>query len=223
MNFLELCRSTREKCGISGNGPASVSGQSGEMLRIVNWVNEAWMEIQNLQTSWMWMRGEFTLSVVPGQSAYDKTLAVPSGVFSHWHLDTLRTVGATSSDEQHLTHVGYRQFRDTYLFSTRPTGRPSFFTVRPWDMALLLSPIPDAACTVQGEYQKSAQPLVANGDVPGLPTQYHMLIVYEAMKRYAAYEAAPEVMLGVREERQRMMAALMANQLMPAEAAETLA
>ena len=223
MDFIELCRTTRQKCGISGNGPASVLNQSGEMLRIVDWVNEAWMDIQNLHDSWMWMRNEFTLELVAGQQTYDRTLAVPDDVFSHWHTKTLRTIGDTQSDEQHLTFSDYLAFRDTYLFSTRPVGRPSRFTVRPRDYALMLSPIPDRVYTVVGEYQKSAQKLVNNGDVPGMPKQFHMLIVYEAMKRYAAYEAAPEVLIGVRDERQRILNSLMVNQLMPIEMLEPLA
>ena len=69
MNFLELCRRTVEKCGISGS-LTSTSGQIGEMLRVVNWVNEAWHDIQLSQSNWDWMRYEFSFQTIAGQQEY---------------------------------------------------------------------------------------------------------------------------------------------------------
>lgn len=214
MNFLQLCQRTREKCGISGSGPAAVTGQSGEMLRVVNWVNEAWMEIQNSRTNWMWMRGEFTFNTVAAQQAYTLTDAGVAATHSHWWIDTLRIyrtdVGV--NDEQHLHKTDYAAFRDVYQFSARMNGRPTAVAERPWDQALLLGPVPEQIYTVVGEYQKKATEMAANIDVPSLPTQYHMLIVYEAMTKYAAYEAAPEVMAGVQTSYSEIKSALYDNQ-----------
>lgn len=215
MNFLQLCQRTREKCGISGSGPAAVTGQSGEMLRIVNWVNEAWMAIQTSRTNWMWMRGEFTFNTVAAQQAYSVTEAGVAATFSKWWMDTLRiyrtAVGV--NDEQHLHETEYASFRDVYQFSHRMTGRPTAVSVRPWDMALLLGPVPTDVCTVVGEYQKKAAEMVAGTDTPSLPSDYHMLIVYGAMERYAYHEAAPEVMAGVQEHYDRLRGALYDNQM----------
>lgn len=214
MNFLQLCQRTREKCGISGSGPAAVTGQSGEMLRVINWVNEAWMEIQNSRTNWMWMRGEFTFNTVAAQQAYTPTEAGVASTHSHWWMDTLRIYRADVgvNDEQHLHQTDYANFRDVYQFSARMNGRPTAVAMRPWDQALLLGPVPERIYTVVGEYQKKATEMVANADVPSLPSQYHMLIVYEAMTKYAAYEAAPEVMAGVQTSYDEIKAALYGNQ-----------
>lgn len=225
MQFLDLCKRTREKCGISGSGPAAVTGQSGEMLRIINWVNEAWVEIQNAKTDWMWMRGTFSVPTVSNQQAYTPTDAGIATTFSHWHADTLRVYRTAQglSDEQFLHPQDYGQFRDVYAYSNRIPGRPAFFAVQPWDQALLLGPIPVGAYTVVGEYQKKASEMSASTDVPAMPSQYHMLIVYGAMERYAAYEAAPEVMVGVQNHYNEMRSELMGNQLGPVFIEQTLA
>ncbi len=225
MDFLTLCKRTREKCGISGSGPAAVTGQQGEMLRIINWVNEAWVEIQNAQNNWMWMRGTFSLQTVPSQQPYTTTDAGIASDFSHWHLDTLRIYRTTQglSDEQFIHYQDYAQFRDTYAYSNRMPGRPGFFSVRPWDQALLLGPTPTEVYTVVGEYQKKASEMSANGDIPGMPSQYHMLIVYGAMERYAAYESAPEVMVPVSREYDELRGRLMGNQLSEVFIEQTLA
>lgn len=154
MNFLQLCQRSREKCGISGSGPAAVTGQSGEMLRVINWVNEAWMEIQNSRTNWMWMRGEFTFNTVAAQQAYTTTEAGVAATHSHWWMDTLRIYRADVgvNDEQHLHQTDYADFRDVYQFSARMNGRPTAVAVRPWDQALLLGPVPERTYTVVGEY-----------------------------------------------------------------------
>lgn len=215
MNFLQIAQRTREKCGISGSGPASVTGQSGESLRIVNWVNESWMEIQNKNPYWLWMRKEFSFQTVLGQQDYPPLEDfVPD--FSDWHKDTLRCYRTSIglSDEQWITNMGYDRFRDVYQYSTRITGKPHCFAVRPRDKALLLGPTPtEAILTVVGEYQQHATEMVADLDVPGMPSAYHMLIVYGAMQRYAEFESAPEVMAGANASYAELRSRLEMNQL----------
>lgn len=225
MNFLQLCQRTREKCGISGVGPLSVMGQAGENLRIVNWVNEAWVDIQNERKDWMWMRRDFSFNTTIGQQAYTPTQAGAVDL-SHWRTDTLRVyrTAVGVNDEQHLRFYEYESFRDIYQYANRIPGRPNFFAVRPQDYALLLGPIPDTfQFTVTGQYQKRATELVGNNDIPDFPEQFHMLIVYEAMQRYAAYEAAPEVVAGISRNYDKMRTALQNQQLEQVFIPETLA
>ena len=49
MTYLELCQTLRREAGVSGVGPASVVDQSGEYLRLVEWIKAAWTEIQLLR------------------------------------------------------------------------------------------------------------------------------------------------------------------------------
>jgi hypothetical protein len=212
--FLELCRLTREKCSISGNGPTAVTNQSGEMLRIVNWVQEAWIDLQNLYSTWDWMREEFSFETVAGQQAYAPTTAGVIDLLT-WREDTLRSYRTPDgvADEQYVVEWDYDVFRNTYMIGQQTPGRPVVFAVRPRDKALLFGSIPDSAYTIVGEYQRAARPFTSGTEVPaGLPEQFHMLIVYGAMQKYAYFENAPEVALAGKSMYESMLTRLVQNQ-----------
>ena len=59
--------------------------------------------------------------------------------------------------------------------------------------SLILALPPDDIYTVTGVYYKKPTELSANDDMPDMPEQYHMLIVYRAMQEYGFYESAQEV------------------------------
>jgi hypothetical protein len=218
MTFLQLCQRTREKCGISGNGPVTTASQTGELLRVVNWVNEAWEDLQNDQDTWNWMRAPFSFTTTAGKQSYspasDLALQLPN--FQGWHLDTLRCFNTATGpqDEQFLAPWDYQQFRNFYEYQVRPNGRPMVAAVQPWDRSILLGNTPDDVYTVRGEYQLAARPFANDADVPGLPGEYHMLIVYGAMQKYAAYENANEVAAEAVRAYARLKGRLSQNQLM---------
>lgn len=212
-SFLSLCQLTREKCGISGTGPAVVTGQTGEMGRIVNWVQEAWIELQQKSRDWDWMRGEFCLSTAANVQDYTPSDASLTD-FSRWHTDTLRSYRSSVgvADQQLLTEWRYDIFRDTYIYAGQATGRPFVFAVRPRDKALLFGNIPDDVYEIRGEYQKAARPFLIGPEIPSLPEEFHMLIVYGAMKKYAFYENAPEVAVAADGMYSRMLTRLLTEQ-----------
>lgn len=219
MNFLALCQSLVEKAGISGSITTTVS-QTGEMLRVVNWVNEAWFDLQLKRTHWDWMRYDFTLQTVALQRSYapadctdvESNAAIAN--FSKWHKDTFRifktSVGKQS--ETPLEELPYLVFRDTYQLGQEQVGPPDSFAVRPRGKLLLLGPIPDDVYTVYGEYQRSATHLSGDADEPDLPAQYHMLIVHLAREKYATYENAPEVLAEASADADRLFSALSETQ-----------
>jgi hypothetical protein len=211
--FLKLCQLTCEKCGISGPGPAVVTSQTGEMVRIVNWVQEAWIELQQKSRDWDWMRGEFCLSTSANVQEYTPANASLTD-FSRWHPDTLRSYKSSLgvADQQWLVEWRYDIFRDTYIYAGQATGRPFVFAVRPRDKALLFGNIPDDVYEIRGEYQKAARPFLLGTEIPSLPEEFHMLIVYGAMKKYAFYENAPEVAVAADEMYTRMLNRLMTEQ-----------
>lgn len=234
MNFLALCQRTREKCGISGVGPSTVLNQTGEMLRVVNWVNEAWVDIQNAQPSWDWMRSEFSLPTVANKQAYapvtdatilDTVTGTPITAFNSWRPETLRVYDPALglANEQFMLPWDYDRFRNFYGYAVQPPGRPVCFSIRPRDKALLLGNTPDGVYTVRGEYQRDAQPMAADTDVPSLPSEYHMAIVYGAMMKYASYESAPEVFADGDRNYRNTMFKLSINQLGPMNAGPALA
>lgn len=219
MTFLELCQKLVSECGISGS-IASVADQTGEMANVVQWINDAWVDIQRKNTNWDWMRYGFTLPLVAAQRTYETSAAIddetgdPIDQFSKWHLDTLRVYKTSDGIEKEieLAHMPYSDFKRTYEFGARQSGPPIEFTVRPRGSALMVGPLPDAAYTVYGEYQRRATKMAANADEPDMPSEYHDAIWQRARMKYAARENAAEVYAEASSEFNRLIGELSALQ-----------
>jgi hypothetical protein len=215
--FLELCQDLREQAGISGSGPTAVTGQTGEMLRVVNWINKAYQKIQNMDTNWNFLRADFSFQTIASTSTYTTT-AVNLTDHGSWKVDSLRCylTSAGATDEQWLVYYPWEEFRDIYQFGGLRTssGRPISFSVKP-DQSLIFYPVPDAVYTVVGEYFKKPQEMAANSDEPLIPSQYQDVIMWRALMYYATYESAPELYAEGQAEYRRLMAEMRVRELPP--------
>jgi hypothetical protein len=224
MTFLQLCQRTRQECGISGTGPSTVVSQAGEMRRVVDWVNTAYEEIQLARSNWNWMRADFSFNTTATDYDYTAAEAGITTRFSQWDVDTIKSYKTSIgvSNEFELGELLYRQYRSIYLTGSQPSGTPICFSVAP-DKKLLLGPNPDGVYTVSGQYWKTPQILSANADVPEMPEEFHMLIVYMAMESYALFESAGEVLARSQKKSMRYMNRLEINQLPDVQMANPLA
>lgn len=227
MTYLTLCVSARQECRIGGTGPAAVTGQSGLLRDIVDWVAQSYTELQQLHENWRWLRSPFTFNTVAGTDTYaytdvtDSRLSATITRFSRWWeydsegcypgiscYETATGVG----NEQYLDFMPWAQFRQRYKFGTQTNARPSYFTIDPQNK-LVLGPKPDAIYTITGEYQMSPQTLAADADAPEMPAQFHQLIVYMAMQKYGASKGVIEVFQRGNLEGGKVLDKLMINQL----------
>ncbi len=195
MNLLQLCETTIERCGITLSGPLTTAeNQSGEILQVVNWVKQSWLEVQLAQSNWDWMNADFSFQTEAGKQEYLVSEANATN-FSKWLPDTFRIYKASigKGDDTFLEEDSWQSFRDLYMFGVQQPNKPSVFAIRRRNKSLCMGPIPDDIYTVYGEYQKAATALVEDEDIPGMPQDYHMLIVHAARMKYAAFENAPEV------------------------------
>lgn len=182
------------KVGLPGT-MTTVVGQTGELGRVVNWIDDAYLNIQLEKPNWKWMLGTLSFPTVASQYAYT---AANAGLtdFASWKMNSFRVYSTSVGfgSEQFLEESSYADWRDTYLFGSMRsiTGRPTEVAVGP-DLTLNFGLIPAAGYTVVGEYYKAPTRLTASADVPALASQFHMLIVYRAMMMYASYESAQEV------------------------------
>lgn|SRR5574340_323564 len=219
MNFLQLVQRLHSDCGGTGTGPTTVVGQTGEFARLVNWTNAAWMDIQQAHQDWNWLRTSLTpFATVAGQTTYSPTAAPMSLTdFGAWDRDSFRVYETASgiSSETPLTYRPYDLWRDTYLIGAlrSTTSRPDVVTVCP-DNSLGFGPITAAGYSIVGDYFKLPTEMSANADIPILPTQYHLAIVYRAMMFYGRYYGAPEVYQAGELEFTKMMRR-MTNDRMP--------
>lgn len=202
MNYLQLCQRLASEVGIA-SGPSAVTGQTGELLRAVNWVNDAWRDIQLRHDNWQWMRAGFTITCVGGTHTYTATDAGLTD-FARWDTQHIRVYTTSTADEYELTHVPYDDFRKVYMMGSIPSGKPAYYTVTP-DSSLRFYPTPDFAHTIYGDYYKAPTELTADTDTPAMSSRWHIMIVYGAMMKYGVFEAAAEIYQAGEKEYRRLM------------------
>ena len=228
MTFLELARRACVECGVSTGAPINVTlpsvvGATGSVGRIVNWVNDAWTDIEMEHDDWGWMRssallgGGVSFQTVDGQTSYPLgvgpgTVGVIPDDFGKWDEQTFRnyTTSAGFSNENYLDIISFDAWRNGYMYGAMRMvrTRPVAIAIGP-DQSLNLGPPPNALYTVTGDYFVAPSEMVADTDVPvGLPRQFHMLIVYRAMMKYGQYESAQEVYTRGQEENAGMYSRL---------------
>ncbi len=220
--YLQLCQKLRQETSDSGTGPSAVTGNTGELNRIVGWVADAYTELQQDREDWLWMRKSFTVPTVASTGSYaynatslvDTVSAVAITRFARWYplafKAYLQSDGVGS--EYPLIWLEWERFRRIYRYGTQTDGQPAHVSVDP-TQAFVLGPKPSAVYVVSGDYQIGPQTLAANGDTPEMPSRFHYLIVYEAMSKYGGNRVAPEAMLRAVSEGGRLRAGLERDQL----------
>lgn len=220
MTFLELINLARQECGVSGSDLTSVENLSGESRRFYNWVRNGWLDIQRAEPQWKFLDLGFQFDTVAGDRDYGfgtgaGTVGIERADWKLWQKDTFRIYADTSgyTDEQILPWMEYQSFRNLYEYGSNRLNqeKPICFTIAP-DSAILLGGIPDAVYRVEGRYWRAPQTLADAADEPICPVEFHQIISFRAMMRYALFESAPEVLGDARENYNRMMAQLVNNQ-----------
>lgn len=176
--FLQLCSDLATVSGAIGTAPTAVTGQTGRLGKCVYWVREAWTQMQNELQDANFLQKEFSGSLVANTLEYSAgDLGITN--FANWLGDiSIHTVG-DQSDEAELKEQSFADWRRYYDFGTHDAAKPVYWAVSP-EMKLCVGPKPDAAYTIRGQYQRTAQVLAANADEPILPSRFHQAIVHRA-------------------------------------------
>jgi hypothetical protein len=194
MNFVDLVENLRVECGVSGSPIITVQSLSGELLRLKNWISDSWSAIQLKHQDWHFLRSNFSFVTTAGKQSYTPTEAGVPTLDVHNQASVWMYSNALGlSDQMPLGRMEWEHFRTMYLRGVQNPMRPICFSINP-DKSLWLGSVPDGAYTITGECWLEPVKLSADLDTPAMPAKFHKLIVLEAMKRYAGYEAANEVM-----------------------------
>lgn len=194
--FVQLVNRLKSECGVSGADIVTVFNQSTEINRLINWINEAWIEIQSKHEDWAWMRASASFVTADGKATYDPIVDCKVNDLGKWARNSFRNydtlVGFRS--EIYMDYLPYEQWRNQYQYGNMrfTSTRPIEMTITP-NFSIGLGPVPVAGYTIIGDYFRVPTELVADADVPGLPIQFQLAIIYRAMMSYGAYEAASEV------------------------------
>lgn len=197
MTYLQLCQRLVTEAGIPGGGPTTTVNQTGKLGKVTGWVADAWKNIQLSRPNWNFMWEEFTFDTVADIRDY----LAADYLITDLHLwdknsFLIYKTATGASDQSELLHNDYKVWRGKYRnqMTARPTERPTLMTILP-NKKIRFEPMPDDIYTIEGEYKRTAQLFAADADEPtGLDDDYQMMIVWQALKYYASYENAPEVM-----------------------------
>lgn len=235
MNRLELCQKVVEKGGVTGALTSTLNPTVGsEFERVIGWVDDEHRKIQVAQPHWKWMRRHFQLLTVSGTDEYaydhagmtDVETAAPISRFSRFYGDQLlfksylQSAGVGS--EGWVTFYKWDDWRLVYDIGTIAAGPPAGITIMP-NRKLKIGPEPDAIYVVSGDYQLSTFNFTANEDEPEFPEAYHDLLWLGAIRRLAAYKAAPELWAEVKAQYGELWRALKQDQMPDFELEEPLA
>jgi hypothetical protein len=216
MTFLELCQAVALYSGTGdGNKPTTVTGQTGRLALIVNWVQDAWQELQYSRNAWGFMRSDFTSELIGGQAEYT---ADDLGITDHaqWVQDGVMTIylETDQAGESFLPWIDYRLWKEQYDRGTPTDTKPTCVAMSP-DNKLCFGPKPDTANTyvVRGQYIKAPQELTSDADEPSLPERFHKIIMWKALISLADFDEAATHMQTARRRYGELLFALERDQL----------
>ena len=215
--FLGLAQKVgRESGTISGNLPATATGQVGRLAKIVAYTADAWVYVQNSQRAWRFMRKEFSGNTTAGTARYTPaswTITDHLRWIHEYDAVTLYLTATGVSDEGTISPIDWATWRRLYDRGTQVNGRPIGYAISPAN-EFCLGAIPDAAYTVRGEYYRNAQRLAADGDTPICPEDFHDVIVWRAIQLLVEHDEAPALLLGAANAKYRdLHGAMMRDQL----------
>ncbi|PGH55890.1 hypothetical protein CRT60_21805 [Azospirillum palustre] len=215
--FLELCQAVARDSGtVSGAQPVSVSGQSGRLAKIIQFTAEAWTDIQNSRSAWLWMRQEFQAVTIAGTAEYTSA-AWNITDLAAWIVSdgsvTLYDQAIGPADEREIAPISWGRYRVIYGRGAQVQQRPVACSVKPSNGALLLGPVPDGVYVVRGEYRAAPQVLTANTDTPAMPVRFHDAIKWRALQLLAEHDEAPTAMATATANLRRVVGELERDQL----------
>lgn len=188
--FLELCQQLRQEAGISGSGPVSVTGQSGILLDVVNWVKRAYNMVQLEESRWKFLWVETSFDFVVGQRDYHPASDLGLSDFKEWDVHSFYVNRPNAQQKQPLYFMEWEPFRGYYAIQIQ--ALPQQFSVSP-SKALRFDAVPTQVETVNFEYFRKPYAFVNGNDTPVFDEQYHDIVLYKALMLYAANDEAGNI------------------------------
>lgn len=175
MNRLELVNRLISEAGVTDRPLATTLGQTGDAARYVNWIDDAWLEVQG-QKNWPALWEQATVTVLAGASSAAGTLS---------HERYVKDSATLNGGE--LFYLPWDEFRLEYRSVT--AGNPSAWTIRP-DRSFAVNAIVEADAAIQVERFKLPGRFAANDSAPALFSEHHMMIVWRALMLYGGFDEA---------------------------------
>lgn len=181
-SFLDICKSVDVLLGSQGVF-TSVVTTNGFQQGIVKYVQKAWNNIQVTRKDWKFLRRTVAFSTVLNQESYSLEDIFGVGVANpvgEWVVDRF-----IKDDFTTLEYIPY----ETWILQDHSRARdPRKFTINSnaETTAFLVMDKPDGVYNYTLHYNRKPQLLEENTDVPICPTEFHDLIIYQALADLSA-------------------------------------
>lgn len=182
--------------------------QTGMMARVVNWIAEEWVAIQD-QRDWEFLRLSLSFNTVVGQRDYT-SMDIPAYANVR-RLDGFAQVTDANSNILPMLPLAYPQFRTQFERTTAASGVPLYYTQAPGPI-IRLNTLPDAIYPVRMDAYRAPVVLAANTDIPAIPTADHMVIVWGALMKYALQDSQAELYQHAQMNYNRMISNMVKTQ-----------
>lgn len=195
MTFLELVQRLHSESLRSTAAPTSVTGATDRNTRLFNRVADAWRELQG-ERDWRWMRATTDVALVVGQQTYSAAdLSLTR--FRSWRAEDSDYYPGLYIDGQPNTFwpLYWEQldrFRQEWIYITNGNSTPIAWSTDE-SHRLLLGPAPGIAYKLRAEYWKEPSELAADSDEPDMPSKFHMILVWRALRDVGIADAKPEL------------------------------
>jgi hypothetical protein len=198
--FLQLVQDLYREVGAAGGSPTaaipSTTTATGEILRLVNYIHDAELDIQNIWVDWKWLRK--TLTFYTGTQNQTGIFTTSGGAISafptdlaEWDWKSFLIYPAGSSSPQNLITAEWQEVRNV-IFNTTSFNQPWRVIVMP-DNTFRFDMIPDQSYQCYAEYRSVPYDLKNDSDVSNIPARFaNRLIVEWARMKYGLFENAPE-------------------------------
>lgn len=239
MTFLELVKRLASETGTELESkitsvlesPANAYGESTEhRTRLIRWVKQAWLDVQEDQEQWNFMVRRTTMPLVQNQWSYDIKSIVDAqpGIAPHTYEHIVPFVaprdfryiwivdgGVVPATRNYCYYLPPETF---YGFTDRNNDRnvavPFRYSFRRDGCIEFDAKIPDSNHFIEFEFRVEPQVLVDDGDVPrGLPERFHEVILYRAMTFYSLFDESEPAQLRAHKLYRDKMNKLRNNQL----------
>jgi len=198
--FLQLVQDLYREVGAAGGTPTTAipttQNTTGEILRLVNYVHDAELEIQNMWVDWKWLRQ--TLTFYTGTQNQTGIFTTLNGAVSayppdlaEWDWKSFFIYPVNATQPQQLETAEWQEVRNQ-VFNTTSFNQPFRVIVMP-NNTFRFDNIPDQSYQCFCEYRTVPYDLKNDADVSNIPSRFaNRLIVEWARFKYGLFEGASE-------------------------------
>lgn len=198
--FLQLCQDLFQEVGAAGGTPSSAIpstvGAVGEAARLVRYIHDAELDLQNMWVDWKWLRKTLPFYTSPqNQTAIVTTAggaisAYPADL-AEWDWKSFFIYPLNATAAQPLGTVEWQSVRNQ-VFNTTSFNQPYRVIVMP-DNTFRFDNIPDQTYQCFCEYRAQPYDLKNDADVSNIPARFaNRLIVEMGRLKYGLFENAAE-------------------------------